>query len=104
MERDRRAKLTDKMQILLYNTKHTHTHTCFQNIVSSVSRVIIHTSHTHRHTLSPFISLSRLYVCVMERGWGVSSFSRCVFARMGGWVTEKEGEAKPSQSFLTEIP
>jgi hypothetical protein len=27
MERDRRAKLTGKMQILLYNTKHTHTHT-----------------------------------------------------------------------------
>jgi hypothetical protein len=26
MERGRRAKLTGKMQILLYNTKHTHTH------------------------------------------------------------------------------
>ena len=83
MERGSRAQLTGKMQILLYNTKHTHTHTCFQNIVSSESRVFIHKSHTHRHTRSQFLSLSGLYMCVIERGWGfplsldVSELERC---------------------------
>ena len=85
MERGRRAKLTGKMQILLYNTKHTHTHTCFQNIVSSVSRVFIHASHTHTYThkRSQFMSLSGLYMFVMKRGWGfplsldVSELERC---------------------------
>ena len=83
MERGSRAKLTVKMQILLYNTEHTHAHTCLQNIVSSVSRVFIHKSHTRRHTRSQFMSLSGLYMCVIERGWGfllsldVSDLERC---------------------------
>jgi hypothetical protein len=34
-------------------------------------------THTHTHTRSLFMSLSRLYMCVVERGGGVP-LSRCV--------------------------
>jgi hypothetical protein len=43
MERGRRAKLTGKIQILLCIILNTHTQTCFQNIVSSVSLAFLHT-------------------------------------------------------------
>ena len=65
-----------------YIILNTHTHTCFQNIVSSVSRVFIHTSHTHTHThtFSVYVSLWFVYVCDRERV-GLSSFSQCVWVR-----------------------
>ena len=36
-------------------------------------------THTHTHTRSLFLSLCRLYMCVIERG--VPSLSRCVCMR-----------------------
>jgi hypothetical protein len=36
-------------------------------------------THTHTHTRSLFMSLSRLYMCVNERGGGGPSLSMCMY-------------------------
>ena len=83
MERGRRAKLTGKMQILLYNTKHTHTHMFSEYRLLCISCIYTYITHTHTHKRSQFMSLSGLYMCVIKRGWGfplsldVSELERC---------------------------
>ena len=82
-------------KIILYNTEHTHTHTQMfsQYRLFWISpapspdfisiRVYLYiqgfTSHTQTHTRSQFMSVSRLYVCLIERGGGFPlSRERCV--------------------------
>ena len=83
MERGRRAKLTGQMQILLYNTKHTHTHMFSEYRLLCISCIYTYITHTHTHKRSQFMSLSGLYMCVIKRGWGfplsldVSELERC---------------------------
>jgi hypothetical protein len=77
MERGRREKLTGKMQILLYNTKHTHTHMFSEYRLLCISCICTYITHTHTHTFSVYVSLWFVYVCDQERV-GFSSFSRCV--------------------------
>ena len=79
MERGRRAKLTGKMQILLYNTKHTHTHTHMfsEYRLLCISCIYTYITHTQTHTFSVYVSLWFVYVCDRERV-GLSSFCRCV--------------------------
>ena len=90
MERDRRAKLTGKMKILLYNTKHTHTHMFSEHcLLCIISRVFIHTSHTQTHTFPVYFSLSFVCVCDGERVGCFLFFSMCVCTY--GWVGDREG-------------
>jgi hypothetical protein len=73
MERGGRAKLTGKMQILLYNTTHTHTHTCFQDIVSY-------------GTSCGIFMLARLIA--VTRGWPIESAisTTLPIAQMRAWL------------------
>ena len=80
MERCRRAKLTGKMQILLYSTKHTHTHMFSEYRLLCISCIYTYITHTQTHTFSVYVSLSFVYVCDRERV-GFFSFSRSVCAR-----------------------
>ena len=64
MERGRRAKLTGKMQILLYNTKHTHTHTHVFRISSPLYLVYLYINHTHADTHVLSLCLSLVCICV----------------------------------------
>jgi hypothetical protein len=73
----RRAKLTGKMQILLYNSKHAHTHMFSEYRLRCISCIDTYITHTHTHTFSVYVSLWFVYVCDGQRV-GLSSFSRCV--------------------------
>ena len=94
------TRLTGKMKILycIILNAHTHTNTCFQNIVFSISlshslylslcldimSIRVCSLYLHTHTFSVYASLSCVYEC--DRGRGVPSLSMCVCVYV--WVID----------------